>query len=440
MDEASWALLVGSLGVVASAVFMSYVSIVDDALHNYNLALLFEQLDKDDAQRTRFEELSRRDDEFIQAASIGRVIGFMLHAASWIVLISARFSDFSFTALGYAALMSILVAIAASLIVPPLIIRKRYETTLRRMLPGFCLAALPLKPITAIGSLFRSVGARLEGAKPAENAEQEFQSGLADRLEEGALEGVLDETQRTMIHNIVELSRTTADKAMVPRMDMAATNLDEGLDAAIKLAKEHGHARVPIYQGTRDKIVGILFVRDLLATYTAGQKPTLKELMHPPRFWPESITLDKLLEDMKRERLSIGVLVDEHGGTAGLITLEDILEEIVGDIRDEFDKDETKRRHTSITPFVKAQAEADGDVDIDELNRKLELSLPESPDYNSLAGFMIYKLGHMPAVDESLEVDGVKLTAIAADERRVKRVRISKMAEQEPEAHSSAKA
>jgi len=438
LDEASWALLVGSLGVVASAVFMSYVSIVDDALHNYNLALLFEQLDKDDAQRTRFEELSRRDDEFIQAASIGRVIGFMLHAASWIVLISARFSDFSFTALGYAALMSILVAIAASLIVPPLIIRKRYETTLRRMLPGFCLAALPLKPITAIGSLFRSVGARLEGAKPAENAEQEFQSGLADRLEEGALEGVLDETQRTMIHNIVELSRTTADKAMVPRMDMAATNLDEGLDAAIKLAKEHGHARVPIYQGTRDKIVGILFVRDLLATYTAGQKPTLKELMHPPRFWPESITLDKLLEDMKRERLSIGVLVDEHGGTAGLITLEDILEEIVGDIRDEFDKDETKRRHTSITPFVKAQAEADGDVDIDELNRKLELSLPESPDYNSLAGFMIYKLGHMPAVDESLEVDGVKLTAIAADERRVKRVRISRMAEQEPEAPARA--
>ncbi|MCC6150834.1 MAG: HlyC/CorC family transporter [Planctomycetes bacterium] len=427
MDEASWALLVGSLGVVASAAFMSYVSIVDDALHNYNLALLFEQLDKDVARRTRFEELSRRDDEFIQAASIGRVIGFMVHSASWIVLISSRFSDFTFTALGYAALMSIMVAIAASLIVPPLIIRKRYETTLRRMLPGFRLAALPLKPITAIGSLFRSVGARLEGAKPAENAEEQFQSGLADRLEEGALEGVLDEKQRAMIHNVVELSRTTAEKAMVPRTDMAAANLDEGLDAAIKLAKEHGHARVPIYQGTRDKIVGILFVRDLLATYTAGQKPTLKDLMHTPRFWPESITLDKLLEDMKRERLSIGVLVDEHGGTAGLITLEDILEEIVGDIRDEFDKDETKRRHTSITPFVKDQAEADGDVDIDELNRKLELSLPESPDYNSLAGFMIYKLGHMPAVDESLEVDGVRLTAIAADERRVKRVRISKM-------------
>ncbi|CAG0985108.1 hypothetical protein PLCT2_02141 [Planctomycetaceae bacterium] len=420
-------MLVGGVGVVASAAFMSYVSIVDDALHNYNLALLFEQLDKEDAQRTRFEELSRRDDEFIQAASIGRVIGFMLHSASWIVLLSSRFSDFSFTALGYAALMSILVAIAASLIVPPLIIRKRYETTLRRMLPGFRLAALPLKPITAIGSLFRSVGARLEGAKPPENAEEEFQSGLADRLEEGALEGVLDETQRTMIHNVVELGRTTAGKAMVPRTDMAAANFDDGLDAAIKLAKEHGHARVPIYQGSRDKIVGILFVRDLLTSYAAAQKPTLKELMHPPRFWPESISLDKLLEDMKRERLSIGVLVDEHGGTAGLITMEDILEEIVGDIRDEFDKDETKRRHTSITPFVKDSAEADGDVDIDELNRKLSLNLPEGPDYNSLAGFMIAKLGHMPAVDESVEAEGVKLTVLASDERRVKRVRISKL-------------
>lgn len=96
------------------------------------------------------------------------------------------------------------------------------------------------------------------------------------------------------------------------------------------------------------------------------------------------------------------------------------MEEIVGDIRDEFDKDETKRRHTSITPFVKDSAEADGDVDIDELNRKLNLNLPEGPDYNSLAGFMIAKLGHMPAVDESVEAEGVRLTVLASDERRVK--------------------
>lgn len=427
MDEAAWAWLIGGLVVLASAAFMSYVSIVDDALHNYNLALFFELFKDDARQRERFEALTRRDDEFIQVASIGRVIGFMIHSAAWIVLISSRFSDFSFTELAYAAVMSILVAIVASLIVPPLIIRKRYETTLRRMLPGFRIAALPLKPITMIGSLFRSVGARLEGAKPVENAEQNFQSELADRLEEGAMEGVVDEEQRAMIHNVVELGQTPAEKAMVPRTDMAAANLDDGLDAAIKLAQEHGHARVPIYQGTRDKIVGILFVRDLLPSYAGATKPDLKSLMRPPRFWPESITLAKLLEEMKRERLSVGILVDEHGGTAGLITLEDIVEEIVGDIRDEFDKDETKRRHTSITPFHKDNAEADGDVDIDDLNRRLSLNLPERPDYNSLAGFMIYQLGHMPAVGESVEVDSVRLTVLAADERRIKRVKVSKL-------------
>jgi putative hemolysin len=351
----------------------------------------------------------------------------MIHSAAWIVLISSRFSDFSFTELGYAAILSILVAIAASLIVPPLIIRKRYETTLRRLLPSFRVAALPLRPITLIGSLFRSVGARLEGAKPHENAEQNFQSELADRLEEGAMEGVVDEEQRTMIHNVVELGQTPAGKAMIPRTDMACANLDEGLDAAIKLAQEHGHARVPIYQGTRDKIVGILFVRDLLQSYSGTAKPELKSIMRPPRFWPEGMTLAKLLEEMKRERLSVGILVDEHGGTAGLITLEDIVEEIVGDIRDEFDKDETKRRHTSITPFQKDNAEADGDVDIDDLNRRLSLSLPESPDYNSLAGYMIFKLGHMPVVGESVEVDHVRLTVLTADDRRIKRVKVSKL-------------
>ncbi|CAG0929809.1 hypothetical protein PLCT1_01140 [Planctomycetaceae bacterium] len=427
MDEATLAWIIGGLVVVTSAVFMAYISIVDDALHNYSLALLFEQFPDDSAERERFEALTRRDDEFIQVASIGRVIGFMIHSAAWIVLISSRFSDFSFTELGYAAFLSILVAITASLIVPPLIIRKRYETTLRRLLPSFRIAALPLKPITLIGSLFRSVGARLEGAKPVENAEEEFQSELADRLEEGAMEGVVDDEQRTMIHNVVELGQTPAEKAMVPRTDMACANLDEGLDAAIKLALDHGHARVPVYQGTRDKIVGILFVRDLLPSYAGAAKPELKAIMRQPRFWPESITLASLLEEMKRERLSIGVLVDEHGGTAGLITLEDILEEIVGDIRDEFDKDETKRRHTSITPFQKDSAEADGDVDIDDLNRRLNLNLPERPDYNSLAGFMIYQLGHMPAVGESVEIDSVKLTVLAADDRRIKRVKVSKL-------------
>lgn len=431
--------LAGGGTVLISAAFMAYVSVVDEALHRYNLAALFDQIGNDAPRKERFERLTRRDDEFIQVAGIGRVIGFMVQYAAWVVLIGARFSGFWLSELAYASLMSIMVAVASSLIIPPLMTRKRYEDALLRLLPGFNVVALPLKPITAIGSLFRSVGARLEGAKqPEKNPEDEFQSGLADRLQEGEMEGVLDESQRVMIHNVVEMGRTPAEKAMIPRTDMAAANLDDGLDAAIKLAREHGHARVPIYQGTRDRIVGILFVRDLLASYGAEQKPALKDVMRPPRFWPESITLDKLLEEMKRERVSIGVLVDEHGGTAGLITLEDIVEEIVGDIRDEFDKDETKRRHTSITPFVKDQAEADGDVDIDELNRKLELSLPESADYNSLAGFMIYKLGHMPSVDESLEVDGVKLTAIAADERRVKRVRISKTAEREPEAQARA--
>lgn len=427
---------VGGAVVATSAAFMCYVSVVDEALHNYNLARMVELIGDDDPRRkARFEVLTRKDDDLIQAASIGRVIGFMIHYAAWVVLIGTEFGSFLLLDLAEAAVLSVVSAILLTVIAPPLLIRKRYEETLLRLMPGFRLAALPLRPVTMIGSVFRRMGARIEGAGPEAKPQESFHNDLADRLEEGAMEGVVDDEQREMIHNVVELGNTPAAKAMIPRTDMVCANLDEGLAAALRLSVERGHARVPVYQGSRDHIVGILMVRDLTGYIGRSDSlPELKAVMRPPRYWPESITLADLLEQMRRERLSIGVLVDEHGGTAGLITLEDILEEIVGDIRDEFDRDETKKRHTSIVAFSNDQAEADGDVDIDEINRRLELALPESPDYNSLAGFLIQRLGHMPAVGESHQEGRFKFTVLAGDERRIRRVGIMRLLPQPNEA------
>ena len=413
-----------------SAGFMAYVSVVDEALHYYNLSRMFELIGEGDlANRARFEDLTRRDDEFIQVAGIGRVIGFMLHYAGWVVFIGPKFSSFIMMDLMWAAVLAIVCAIISTVIVPPLIIRHKYEATLLSYLPGFRLAALPLKPITAIGTVFRKMGARIEGVKAHANAEESFHNELADRLEEGAMEGVVDDEQREMIHNVVELGKAPAARAMVPRTDMACASLEDGLENAIKLAIDNGHARVPVFQGSRDKIVGILFVRDLMASYGHDKpRPELADVMRKPRFWPESITLANLLDEMRKERVSIGVLVDEHGGTAGLITLEDIIEEIVGDIRDEFDRDETKKHHASFLPFNKQDdAEADGDVDLDVLNRELGLSLPESTDYNSLAGLVIQRLGHMPGVGESVEIDHLRLTVLVCDDRRIKRVKLTRI-------------
>lgn len=433
MDPRASAIVSGVSFLAVSAGAIAYVSVLEDALHRYNLSHLFERIAETDRdRRDRFAALTRRDKEFIQVCGIARVIMFVLHLCGWVLVIGQDLTEFGVKSLILSAALSVATLMVFAIVVPPLVIRGRFESVLLSQLPTFSILALLFKPITMVSRLFRRMGAQMEGVIAKETPEESFKEELADSLEEGAREGVLDESERRMIHSVVELAHTPASKAMIPRMEMSCSDIAGGLDAALKVAADDGHSRVPIYEGSREKIIGVLHTRDVLVRWSelkAKGALDLRGLLRTARYWPESKPLNELLDEMRKERLSIAILLDEHGGTAGLITLEDIVERIVGDIRDEFDREEARRHSSKIKPFAGGEAEADGDVDLDELNRVLELNLPEGSEYNSLGGYIQNQMGRIPAIGESVTAESLRLTVVDADARRIKRVKLSRVQE-----------
>lgn len=421
---------VGVAVVIASFCLISYVSVVGEALHNYALSRLFELIpEADQARQRRFEKLCARDDEFTQVVEIARIIGFVAHYSGWCLVLVSAGGGLDLIDLAYAAILSVISLVLCVLIIPPLLLRHRDEAALLVLLPTFAWLALPFRPLTAISSSVRRIGARIEGVQVAEGAQETFEEDLADSLEEAEREGVLGEEEREMIHNVVELAKTPASRAMIPRTDMVCVDIAEGLGAALKVGADTGYTRIPVYENDRDHIIGVLHVTDLLPTVAEGKAPAdLRAVLRPARFWPENKPLDELLQEMREEKLKFGVLLDEHGGTSGLITIEDVLERIVGRLPGEHDtRAMPKLPDNAIRPFVDDEAEADADVDLDELNEKLQIELPEAPEYNSIGGLMLHQLGRLPARGEAIDVAGFKLTVIDADERRIKRVRIARL-------------
>lgn len=429
--EPATSILVGTGLVTLTAVLIVYFSVVGQALQNYAISTLFEKIGEDDTRtRARFEQLTRRDDEFLQVASLGTIICFVAHYLGWMLIIAMDASLYQFWHLLFAGGLSIVLLVLCVAIAPPLVLRRRDEEALIALLPFFSILSLPFKPFTVIGVSATRLGARIEGIAPEDSAKESFAEDLADSLDEAEREGVLDEEEREMIHNIVALGQTPASHAMIPRTDMICCELKDGLDEALRLAVEHGHSRVPVFEGDRDHIIGIFYTRDLVPTWSKSEDRSeleLRSIIRPARFWPETKQLDDLLREMREDSLKIAILLDEHGGTAGLITLEDILEEIVGDIRDEFEKGDADRSYRPVLPFTEGRAEADADVDLDELNRLLELDLPESSDYNSLGGLILHEIGRLPEHDETLTIDSLRLKVLDVDEKRIRRVEITQL-------------
>jgi putative hemolysin len=454
LDLESAAFTFGVATVILSFCWIAYVSIVGEALRSYALAHLFELIpEKDEATQRRFEVLCRRDDEFIQVTEVGRVIGFVLHLVGWAAIVIpgsayevqaspvpqmvVQLRDIFLLSMPLMAGLGVISLVVCVIIVPPLILRHREEAALLVLLPTFAVLAIPFKPLTVIGGSLRKVGARIEGVEVNEDAQESFEDDLADSLEEAEREGVLDEEEREMIHNVVELGKTPASRAMIPRTDMVCIDVQEGIDGALKLAISEGHSRLPVYEGDRDHIIGVFYIRDLVPSWSvapADRRLNLREIIRPARFWPAGKPLDDLLREMRADRLKIAILTDEHGGTAGMITLEDILEEIVGDIHDEYDAGETDTTLKAVQVISESEAEAEGDADLDEVNRVLDIELPEEAEYNSVGGLILHHLGRLAHPGDTVEIEGHRLTVLDADEKRIKRVRIAKLADAtEPE-------
>lgn len=241
-------------------------------------------------------------------------------------------------------------------------------------------------------------------------------------VDEGQREGVLESEARTMIHRVMELAEEDAAAIMTPRTEMHCIPADSSLAQARQRLLEAGHSRMPVIGETTDDIVGILYAKDLLKYQDASleNSVSLKTITREPFYVPETTHVDTLLETMKRDRVHLAIVIDEYSGVAGLVTLEDILEEIVGEIIDEHDAAEEQGIHT-IAPGV---IEVEARVHVDDLNEQFDFNLPEDGDFDTIGGFVFAELGCVPTTSQHLVRGQLRITVLEADERKIHRLRI----------------
>jgi len=247
-------------------------------------------------------------------------------------------------------------------------------------------------------------------------------------VERGGEQGVLEAEEEQMINAVIELGERRVHEVMVPRVAIASVPADATLEEAIDLVVEVGHSRIPVYHDTIDEIVGILYAKDLLPYLKpdAGPRPALRKLLRPPVLVPESMTVDDLLHEFQRRKVHIAVVLDEYGGTAGLVTIEDLLEEIVGEIQDEYDVEEPM-----VVRLSDHEARVDGRADVDEILElfDLDLQLEDEDEYDTVGGLVYHRIGGVPAPGDSVDVDGLRLTVESTDGRRVGKVLVTRQLE-----------
>lgn len=242
-------------------------------------------------------------------------------------------------------------------------------------------------------------------------------------VEQGSQQGVLEAEEEQMISAVMSLSDSKLHEVMVPRIDIVAIDQEASFDDAVTLVLTEGHSRTPLYKESVDHIVGILYAKDLLRIIAAGgPRPRLRDIMRPALFVPESQSVDDLLHELQRRRVHMAIVLDEYGGTAGLVTIEDLLEEIVGEIQDEFDEEEPMK-----ILVRDGEAILDGRADIDQLGELVDpaLELEDDEEYDTVGGFVYHRIGRVPVVGDTVAVDPFKIAVIKVTGRRVGKVRVT---------------
>jgi putative hemolysin len=247
-------------------------------------------------------------------------------------------------------------------------------------------------------------------------------------VETGSEQGGIEEEEKEMIHGVIELAEKRVHEVMVPRIGIRAINVDDPLDEVLEMIIRAGHSRLPVFDESLDNIVGILYAKDLLPYLKGNGRANgaidIRQLVRPPVYVPESKPVDDLLHDMQAAKRHIAIVVDEYGGTAGLVTMEDVVEEIVGEIQDEYDTEESSVEEISTDDELVFRL--DGRVSMDDLRDLFDLSDDDEPDeeaYDTVGGFIVHRVGRIPLPGAEVAFrDGVRIVVEAAEPRRVARV------------------
>jgi len=326
--------------------------------------------------------------------------------------------------IGIASGMMIFLILVFGEIVPKSLAIFNAETIAKKVAKPIDIIASLIFPLINFFKIIINTLFYFLGKKRAKEKKEITEEDLITLIDVGKDEGVIEEEEKKMIRNIFEFGDTMVKEVMVPRVDMACISYNTKLGSILNLIKKVGHSRIPVFEETIDNIIGILYAKDLLAVYEqwykSKEKFDLKKIIRRAYFVPENKKIDDLLDIFQRDKIQIAIAIDEYGGTAGLVTMEDVLEEIVGEIVDEYDK-ETKLYEIIDNNTVIV----DGIISIGKINEILNIEIPED-DFETLGGFIYDLMGRVPNKNETIEYKNVQITVEQVIKNRIRRVKIIK--------------
>ncbi len=397
--------------LACAAVYLGAIEAAFSALMRLSLRLIAERSDRPDALADYL------DDPVLLFAPVRLLLGLVTAAATWLVVDAVGVGGVNRLALTVAC-MAVFV-IVFELAVPLVIVGPDPERVLGILLPAFSPVAKSLGSLTRWAVRFTANARRQAPPVPDEVAGEAGEAARA-YLETGEQEGITEGEERRLLQSIVDFGDALVREVMTPRPDMVGIREDATIGDLRTLFREQEYSRFPVYKESLDNIAGFVFVKDLVALEGRDDGRPITPMLRPAVIVPESKRVPELLKQFQRQQTQIALVVDEYGGTAGLVTIEDLLEEIVGEIRDEYDVESEPFIDEGAGRFVFS-----GKVDIDEVAERLNVQI-ERKGFETVGGYLLARLGRVPTVGEEMDIDDLHVEVLNVERRRVNKVRIAR--------------
>ena len=404
------------LGLVVVCLGLSaFFSSSETALTTVNLIRIRNLADNGDKAAAWVLKARRDQSKMLGAILIGNNVVNLSASSMLTVLVTDVFGS---QAVGAATGVLTLLVLLFGEITPKTIATLEAEKNALRFARVICLLMTILTPVIFVVNLLSGGVLRLLGVDPNKPTDSITEDELRTIVEVGHEKGVIESEEKEMINNVFDLGDSVARDIMVPRIDMSFVDVEASYEELMEIFRRDHYTRLPVYEDNTDNIIGIINMKDLILLEDRAAF-SVRDYLRQPLFTFESKKLSELMIEMRKTSNNIVIVLDEYGATAGLITLEDILEEIVGDIRDEFDADE----EDELKEISKGEYLADGSMNLDDINDRLGLELV-SEDFDSLGGFMIDRLEHLPAEGEEVDTEEVRLVVEKVNKNRIDKVHI----------------
>lgn len=414
MDDPSGSSLL--LFITGSLILSIFCKLAKYVYNNFSYTKLDELLETEKA-KDKIQEYMTKGSDLLIATSFFGVLSNIVFVTS-IILLFSKDTQIKNVHLMYSIPISFLPLLFTDIVA--LYLAHRYSEriitwALPTMLVLYWLGILFVWPLSKFIQFLDTIFLTKARASSAV-----FERAILDVVSKGEEEGVFQRSEKNMIEAIIDLRELETKEIMTPRTDMVCASIKDSVSNVLLLANEAGYSRIPVYKENRDHIVGILYIKDLLKYWAEkdGEKLVVADLMRKPYFIPETKPINKLLKEFQEQKLHIAIVLDEYGGTAGIVTVEDILEEIVGEIVDEHDRE----TYEEIKFIDENSVELDARVHVEEINEQFQLNIPVDEGYDTIGGFIFSQMGRVPLQGETYQYEGKEFRILQAGERRIDRI------------------